>query len=147
MYEEFIIVIKITKGFTLIELMIVIVVISILASIAFASYNSSLVKARRLDAARIMTEAAQYMERNYTDHNQYTKSNFSTLYGSAASPHYELLIEIGIIPSSTDSGANQYFKITAQSSSDKECSPMTLDSRGIKTAKGQSSGDIINKCW
>ena len=48
---------KLSKGFTLLELMIVVVVISILAVIAYPSYLDSIRKARRADALSALTVA------------------------------------------------------------------------------------------
>jgi prepilin-type N-terminal cleavage/methylation domain-containing protein len=53
------------KGFTLIELMIAVVVIAILAAIAYPSYQDSVRKSRRADAKSALMEHAQFMERTY----------------------------------------------------------------------------------
>lgn len=54
------------SGFTLIELMIVVAIVGILAAVAYPSYQSHVLKTRRVVAAGCMLELAQWMERNYT---------------------------------------------------------------------------------
>ena len=54
------------RGFSLIELMVVVAIIAILASIALPSYNEHQRKARRAAGAACLTAMAQRMERFYT---------------------------------------------------------------------------------
>lgn len=58
-------------GFTLIEVMIVIAVIAILASIALPSYNEHIVKTRRGDVQRQLVAHAQALERWFTANGTY----------------------------------------------------------------------------
>ena len=62
---------RINQGFTLIEVMIVVGIIAILASIAYPSYQDSVVKSRRSDAMGALQGLAQAMERHYTDTGSY----------------------------------------------------------------------------
>lgn len=57
------------KGFTLVELMVVIVIISLLAMVAIPSYNTSVSKARRADAQSTLSGFANSMERYFTENN------------------------------------------------------------------------------
>lgn len=58
-------------GFTLIELMIVVAIVGVLASIAYPSYLGQVVKTRRVDVQRELVTFAQSMERYYTVNGRY----------------------------------------------------------------------------
>lgn len=59
------------RGFTLIELMIVVAVIGILASIAYPSYREYVLRAARAEAKTALLDNAQFLERNYSVNNSY----------------------------------------------------------------------------
>jgi type IV pilus assembly protein PilE len=59
------------NGFTLIELMIVVVIISILIGIAYPNYRGYLVKTRRSDAMAVLQQFANAMERYHMANNDY----------------------------------------------------------------------------
>jgi type IV pilus assembly protein PilE len=61
------------KGFTLIEIMIVVAIVGLLAAIALPSYESYMVKTRRATAASCLLGLSQYMERFYTKNLSYAK--------------------------------------------------------------------------
>ena len=71
-----------SRGFNLVELMIVTTIIAILAAIAFPSYTRYVLRANREDAQAILMEQAQYMERYFTTNNSYAAATLL----SAVSP-------------------------------------------------------------
>lgn len=130
-------------GFTLLELMIVLVVAAILVSIAIPSYNDYTERARRADGQALLLDAAARQERYFYSNNTYTTD--LTLLGYAASPavseegHYQVSAAAG--PNGIAAG----YELTAapqgpQASDD--CGGLTLDSTGSKGHNGSGS-----RCW
>jgi type IV pilus assembly protein PilE len=54
-------------GFTLTELLIAVAIVGILAAIAYPSYLEQIRKSRRADAEAVLMQAAQFMERIYSE--------------------------------------------------------------------------------
>ena len=92
------------KGFTLIELMIVVAVIAILASIAYPSYQDSVRKTRRADAKEVLLEGAQWMERFFTENYRYDKNKAGTAIGSLFPTN---------LTASPKEGTTKYYDITS----------------------------------
>ncbi len=59
------------NGFTLIEVMIVVVIVAILAAVAMTSYQGSILRTRRSAAQACLQQQAQFIERYYTTHMTY----------------------------------------------------------------------------
>ena len=59
------------RGFTLVELAIVVAVVALLAAVALPAYQDSVRKARRTEAKAALSEAAQMMERYMTEKGTY----------------------------------------------------------------------------
>ena len=69
---------RLTKGFTLIELMVTVAIVGILASIALPSYSSYVARARRADARTQLLQAAQFMQRFYAANDSYAANRAGT---------------------------------------------------------------------
>jgi len=89
--------VSVMRGFTLIELMIVVAIVAILAALAVPSYQRYVVRANRSDAMAVMQGFAQAMERFYAQNNTYATAVAGTVF-PAKSPldgaaRYTLSIE------------------------------------------------------
>jgi len=72
-----------TKGFTLVELLVVIVIISILASISIIAYNGSQGRARDSRRQNDIAELAKGLELYYLDNHKYPTSGGATVMSNA----------------------------------------------------------------
>ena len=123
------------KGFTLIELMIVVAIIGILGAIAYPSYDSYMKKSRRADGKIGLQEMADKQERFYLQNNTYT-TNTANVGGTDTRENYYLL--------SIDSADVNGFTLRAtaalggpqindNTTNDGDCTVLQLTSAGAKT--------------
>jgi type IV pilus assembly protein PilE len=126
------------RGFTLIEIMIVIAIIGIVITIAAPSYTEYLKKGRRAEVVSLLSEQAQILERFYTRNNVYT--GVTGL--SAGNDFYTLT------PTITD----QTFVLTATrksgtSMATDKCGDFTLTNTGVRGMSNATTGLTTKDCW
>ncbi len=138
------------RGFTLIELMIVVVIVGILVAIAYPSYRDSVRRSNRSEGKALLVDAASRQERYFSNNNTYTTD--MTALGFAADP---AISENGFY--SVDAAAcaggtiATCYVLTATATGgqadDTECATMTLDSLGQKGAQNSGGTDTSDTCW
>ncbi len=164
--------VKKVAGFSLIELMIVIVIIGTLAAVALPSYKNSMMKTRRGDAKEALTNAAAAMERYFFTHNQYT-STLSAIGSSTTSSEGHYTLGVYTHPTYDDSdattaltcatGGNSYpcyimtavANVSGAQSGDTECKLYYITHTGKKGASStstiadalQAANDTSDDCW
>lgn len=133
---------KAFNGFSLIELMVVIVIIGILAAIAIPSYMNYIQESRRSDARVALTTAAAEQERIYIYDNSYSDDIDDLGGGTSPEGHYVISVR------ATDST----FTLTATAANnspqflDTNCRTFTLNNVGVKQSSN-SGGSTTTDCW
>lgn len=142
---------KTSRGFTLIEVMIVVAIVGILAAIAYPSYQEHVRKARRADAQAALTELAQFMERHYTANGRYlTAANANPANAAPALPFTDApkdgatkfyTLEFSATPTAS---AYTLRAVPKNAMANDSCGTLTLAHTG---AKGQKAGATLAQCW
>ncbi len=122
-----------SRGFTLIELMIVMVIVAILAGIAYPSYQSQVTKTRRSDGQAMLMNVMQAQERGYTTSNTYTADLTDLGYATAEDvPSEEGFYEV--TAAACGGGITECVVLTAvPQGGQADDGNLTLDSLGQKT--------------
>jgi len=146
---------KLTKGFTAIELMIVVAVIGILATVAYPQYQRYVRETRRGDVQRAMEIARAAMEKFHAQCSSYrTPGNTTPPFGGSISACTGLgAFEYNTNPTAVynvtvvTADARTYV-ITAtpvgSQLADVECGVLFLDQAN---QRGQSGPNAAGRCW
>ncbi|MDR2011986.1 MAG: type IV pilin protein [Rhodanobacter sp.] len=132
-----------TRGFTLIELMIVLAIIAILSIIVYPNYTRHVQRTRRADGHEMLMRIASAEERYYTTFNRYTTTLSDLGFGSGLS-------ESGYYVITVDQGSTRDMRSYALTAAPQgtqvadACGDLTIDSAGVK---GQSGGATNGSCW
>jgi len=142
-----------SAGFTLIEMMIVVVIIALLAAIGYPSYTDFITRSRRQAAQNMLLQVADRQEQFFLDNKRYTASLVEL--GYAANP-------IGLDPDGqlTAAGAaDRTYLVSVQAAAalsytlqavpqlvqaerDTDCATLTLNSAGVRDQSGAGQ-----RCW
>lgn len=140
------------RGFTLIELMIVVVVVAILAAIAFPAYRDYVIRSNRATAKSVLTQVADRQEQFYVANKRY--SNTLVELG------YPATLFVGRNGGATGvDGGNAIYTVSLENTGattftvaadvanrqadDTRCTRFMLAHTGQRTATGTAAAD----CW
>ncbi|MCU1763639.1 type IV pilin protein [Pseudomonas sp. 14P_8.1_Bac3] len=126
------------RGFTLIEIMIVVAIIGIIMTIGYPSLTEYVKKGRRTEVAGLLTEQAQILERFYSKSSVYTGATGL----SAGNDNYTI----------TPTLADQTFLLTAtrkagSTMATDKCGDFTITNTGVRSMVNATAGLTTKDCW
>jgi type IV pilus assembly protein PilE len=129
------------RGITLIELMIVVVIVGILAMIAYPNYQEFTARAKRNEARAALLQLATNQERFYLNNNTFTQDltalGFSTTPTVTTATGY-YTVQVTAADANNFSATATYLQGGSEAG---KCLTFTVDGRGLQT-----SGPDAN-CW
>jgi type IV pilus assembly protein PilE len=139
-----------SRGFTLVELAVVMVVAAILVAIAIPGYTSYMRTARRTDAKAALLGLAALEERYFSTSNSYSSVATDLGFASAAWPqtvgsgYYNVTVS-GVTPATASSAATYIITATAIGSqtADTNCASYTINQMASRGASTNADG----QCW
>ena len=121
------------RGFTLIEMLVVMAVVGILFNLALSSYQSNVLKTKRQAAQSCLMEYAQYMERYYTTNT----TNPQSFTGASLSATAACATSLASAYAFTLSSTSGTYTLTATARGtqvkDTGCTPLTLQQDGTRS--------------
>lgn len=137
-----------SRGFTLIEVMIVVVIVGILLMVALPGYQGVMQKGRRGDARAALLDASNRQEQYQLDFGTYTADMTDLGYAADPFTSEEGLYRIDAVSCASGTIATCYVLTATQvagapQSKDTRCTTLSLDSFGNRTATGTHPAE----CW
>ena len=143
-----------SSGFTLVELLVTMAVVSILATIAVASYSSQVQKSRRTDARSALLDLAGREENLFSTNNAYSATPSDLGYAPVGTPfpisvgsgYYTVSIAV---PDPAQAAATPTtYSITAtpvgSQASDAACATLSVNQLGVQSSTGTGT---TATCW
>lgn len=140
------------KGFTLMELMVVVAIMAILASIGIPIYDAQVEKSRRTEGRALLTSLLLAQERAYTANGQYVQEDSLT----------SLSMPSGVsVEASKMTSENGYYEVTLAVPDDGQSFTATAAPKSIQAGdttcgslsithlnvKGESGTGDVGDCW
>lgn len=134
-------------GFTLIEILVALVLLSIFAVLAYGSYSRYIVEARRVEGAGLLLEAGTRMEQFMAENGRFTDDMRKLGFGADPTVSRTGVYRVDAAIDAT----GQTFTLTAvraaQQAADIVCGDLTLTSLGVKSAINNTDPTPAKNCW
>lgn len=130
-------------GFTLVELMVVVLVVAMLSAIAIPGYRGHVVKTHRGAAQACLAQYVQLVERLYTTELTYANAGDLAPPGCATEGNMGNNYVFAVTGETASAYAVQATPTEAFAARDSRCGTLSINHRG---EKGVSSG-AVDECW
>lgn len=141
--------IKPARGFTLIELMIVVVIIAILAAIALPAFGRYAFRAHRVDGQELLLRVANAQERFYATNNRY--GALTDLGYADPAPSEKGYYSVGVALVAVGGAADQGYTATAtpqNAQATDVCGALSINQVGTKLpAANDATHNTNGSCW
>lgn len=127
------------RGFTLIELMVVVAIIAILAAIAVPAYSRYAYRSRRGDGQELLLRIATAQERHYATYNKYGSLSDIGFTDTSSEKRYYT----ASIPASSSSAFTATATPAGAQANDL-CGNLSIDNTGKKSYSGNETN---GHCW
>jgi type IV pilus assembly protein PilE len=143
-------------GFTLVELMVTVAIVSILATIAVTSYSSQVLKSRRTEAKSALLDLAGREERLFSTTNAYSQLEAFLGYAAPLSPTVMRAMPFGNgyyqlsawAPDPGQGAGTPTYLLTAipvgTQANDTTCGSFSINQLGVQTVSGTATAA---SCW
>ena len=126
------------RGVTLLELLIVMVIVGIMAAVAYPSYRDYITRAKRTEAKTLLLEIAQNQERFYLQNNRYGDMGELGYSDPKITDSQSYSVTITANDANNFSATATYQNTDAEAS---KCDTFSIDGRGNKTSAPYTD------CW
>lgn len=135
------------RGFSLIEVMIVVAIVGILAGIAYPSYMNMIQKSNRSDAKVELNDVAQRLQRCYTVYSAYNNANCG-VYNELTTGNSNIISREGFYSITLTNVSATSYELTATPQAgtpqtNDKCTALTLTNAGVRGA----TGGTVDECW
>ncbi|MBX8617227.1 type IV pilin protein [Pseudomonas lijiangensis] len=127
----------VSRGFTLIELMIVVAIVGILAAVAYPSYVEYTKRTQRSAIASLLSEQTQALERFFSRNGTYVGATGL----SGGNSYYN------IAPVLTATGFTLTANPTGSLMTGDKCGSFAITNTGTRTNPNATSGVTTKDCW